>query len=55
MHQQFDVLSIGDIVTDAFIKLIESEARVIEDEHGKWHSEVASGQDRPETDVEDSR
>jgi hypothetical protein len=25
-----------------------------EDEHGKWHSELARGDDRPETDVEDS-
>jgi hypothetical protein len=33
----------------------QTEAIEYEDEHGKWHSEVASGQDRPETDVEDSR
>lgn len=26
-----------------------------EDEAGKWHTEVAPGSDRPETDVEDSR
>jgi hypothetical protein len=25
-----------------------------EDEHGKWHTEVARGIDRPDTDVEDS-
>ncbi|MEA2952988.1 MAG: hypothetical protein QOF19_479 [Alphaproteobacteria bacterium] len=25
-----------------------------EDENGRWHTEVASGRDRPETDVEDS-
>ncbi len=25
-----------------------------EDEKGKWHTETASGRDRPETDVEDS-
>lgn len=24
-----------------------------EDEDGKWHSEIAHGRDRPETDVED--
>lgn len=24
-----------------------------EDENGKWHSEIAPGRDRPETDVED--
>jgi sugar/nucleoside kinase (ribokinase family) len=35
MHD-FDVLSIGDIVTDAFIKLLEDEAQVVENEHGKW-------------------
>jgi len=26
-----------------------------EDEHGKWHTELARGSDRPQTDVEDSR
>jgi hypothetical protein len=26
-----------------------------EDENGKWHTETASGRDRPETDVEDSK
>jgi uncharacterized protein DUF2188 len=25
-----------------------------EDENGKWHTETASGSDRPETDVKDS-
>lgn len=25
-----------------------------EDEDGKWHTEISSGRDRPETDVEDS-
>jgi len=25
-----------------------------EDENGKWHTETASGRDRPDTDVEDS-
>lgn len=34
--QDFDVLSIGDIVTDAFIKLLDDEAQVVENEHGKW-------------------
>ena len=33
----------------------QTEAIEYEDEHGKWHTEVASGGDRPETDVEDSR
>jgi hypothetical protein len=31
-----------------------SEAIEYEDEHGKWHTELARGSDRPETDVEDS-
>lgn len=31
-----DVLSVGDIVTDAFIKLIDDQARVSKDEKGKW-------------------
>lgn len=34
--QDFDVLIIGDIVTDAFIKLIDKEVQVVENEHGKW-------------------
>jgi sugar/nucleoside kinase (ribokinase family) len=33
-HEQLDVLSIGDIVTDAFIKLIDDQAWVTENEHG---------------------
>ncbi len=36
MHD-FDVISIGDIVTDAFIKLIGEDARVVDDDQGnKW-------------------
>ena len=31
-----------------------SETIEYEDEHGKWHTELALGTDRPETDVEDS-
>jgi len=31
-----------------------SETIEYEDEHGKWHTELARGSDRPETDVEDS-
>src|ERR1035437_6550696 len=34
--KQFDVISIGDIVTDAFIKLLDNEAHTYEDEHGEW-------------------
>ena len=30
-----------------------TESIEYEDEKGKWHSEVARGDDRPETDVED--
>ena len=26
-----------------------------EDENGRWHTETASGSDRPETDVQDSK
>lgn len=31
-----DVLCIGDVVTDAFIKLIDDRAHAYENEHGKW-------------------
>ena len=36
MAQQLDVLSIGDIVTDAFIKLFDNEAHAYKNEHGNW-------------------
>ena len=36
MAQQLDVLSIGDIVTDAFIKLFDDEAHAYKNEHGNW-------------------
>jgi hypothetical protein len=32
----------------------QTEAIEYEDESGKWHRETASGDDRPQTDVEDS-
>jgi len=32
-----------------------TEAIEYEDANGKWHSETASGADRPATDVEDSK
>jgi ribokinase len=32
----FDVLSVGDIVTDAFIKLLDDQAEAYENEKGKW-------------------
>ena len=31
----------------------QTETIEYEDEKGRWHTEVASGRDRPETDVED--
>ena len=34
--QQPDVMSIGDIVTDDFIELLEDQAHVYENEQGKW-------------------
>lgn len=33
--QQFDVLSVGDVVTDAFIKLVDSEEKVIHEKNGE--------------------
>ena len=36
MAEQPDVVSIGDIVTDAFIKLIDDQAVTYENEQGKW-------------------
>jgi len=33
---QIDVLSIGDVVTDAFIKLLDDRAHTYENEQGKW-------------------
>lgn len=33
---QIDVLSVGDIVTDAFIKLFDDQAVAYENDHGKW-------------------
>jgi ribokinase len=33
---QFDVMSIGDVVTDAFIRLFEDKAHTYKDEHGEW-------------------
>ncbi|MDB5181963.1 MAG: putative Ribokinase [Candidatus Saccharibacteria bacterium] len=36
MSDQLDVLSIGDIVTDAFIKLCDDQAVTYENEEGNW-------------------
>jgi sugar/nucleoside kinase (ribokinase family) len=33
---QFDVISVGDVVIDAFIRLLDDQAHVYKDEHGKW-------------------
>jgi Uncharacterized protein conserved in bacteria (DUF2188) len=32
----------------------QTETIEYEDEKGRWHTELASGRDRPETEVEDS-
>ncbi len=34
--QQPDVMSVGDVVTDDFIRLIDDEAHVYSNEYGKW-------------------
>ena len=34
--KQLEVLCVGDVVTDAFIKLFDDEAHVYENDHGKW-------------------
>lgn len=36
MAKKLDVLSIGDVVTDAFIKLLDDRALTYENEKGKW-------------------
>ncbi|HET8991870.1 MAG TPA: carbohydrate kinase family protein [Candidatus Saccharimonadales bacterium] len=36
MAEQPDIVSVGDIVTDAFIKLFEEQAHTYENEEGKW-------------------
>ncbi|MDB5184613.1 MAG: putative Ribokinase [Candidatus Saccharibacteria bacterium] len=36
MAQKLDVVSVGDIVTDAFIKLFDDQAHAYSNEHGKW-------------------
>lgn len=36
MPKRPDVMSVGDIVTDDFIELLESEAHVYENKQGKW-------------------
>lgn len=34
--QNFDVVSLGDVVTDEFIRLPEGRVRVVADDHGRW-------------------
>lgn len=36
MSKKIDVLSVGDIVTDAFIKLLDNQAVASKDSRGKW-------------------
>ena len=36
MSDKIDVMSVGDIVTDAFIKLLDDQAVTYENEEGKW-------------------
>lgn len=48
---QLDVLSVGDIVTDAFIKLLDDEATSYENEEGKWIA-MKFGQKLPYDHVE---
>lgn len=36
MSQQLEVLSIGDVVIDAFVKLLDDRASTYENEQGKW-------------------
>lgn len=43
---RLDVLSIGDVVTDAFIKLLDDRAHTYVNEHGKWLS-IPFGQKVP--------
>ncbi len=35
-NQKVDVLSVGDVVSDAFIRLFDEQAHTYENEHGKW-------------------
>jgi len=35
MHTQFDLIAVGDVVTDAFIRLLENQAQTYVDEHGR--------------------
>ncbi len=36
MAGQLDIISVGDIVTDAFIKLFDNQAHAYSNEHGHW-------------------
>lgn len=50
-HNEIDVLCVGDIVTDAFIKLLDDQAHAFKNEHGKWLA-VPFGQKVPFDHVE---
>lgn len=52
MHHQFDVLSIGDVVTDAFIKLLEDEEKVIHQKNGEEWLAIPFGTKIPFDHVE---
>jgi sugar/nucleoside kinase (ribokinase family) len=51
MHQ-FDVLSIGDIVTDAFIKLLDDEEKIVREKDGSKWLEIPFGTKIPFDHVE---
>ena len=51
MADKPDVVSIGDIVTDAFIKLFDDYEHTYENEHGKWLA-IPFGTKVPFEDVE---
>lgn len=48
---QFDVLCVGDVVTDAFIKLLDDQATSYDNEQGKWLA-IPFGQKVPYDHVE---
>lgn len=51
-HQQFDILAIGDIVTDAFIKLIDREEKIIREKDGDVYLAIPFGTKIPFDHVE---
>jgi sugar/nucleoside kinase (ribokinase family) len=51
MHQ-FDILSVGDVVTDAFIKLFDDEEKVIHEKNGETWLAIPFGTKIPFQDVD---